>query len=535
MKNLKIILAIALQILLINFLYAQSMVNNGAKIVNQSGSSLIIAGNYVNQLDGNIVNYGNIAITGNWTNNATSGSLMLGSYGEVKFNGPAIQNIGGTAQTHFSGLLIESEVDVNTVASVQHDLVLLSYKIRANNADLKMEYGSTITGSNPLAYVETAGSGRLIMAVDNLDQTFPVGTSASYCPVTLNNSFTGGLDFFYVNVFPDVLEGGTIGTTIGEIDNCVNLTWNIDEMVPGALDLSVTTQWNASDEGIGFDRTKCGIGHYITGSGWIPQEESTSNGANPYDLTRSGITDLSAFAVGDIYSPMASTLHLTLDITAFLEGPYNGVNMYTVLNVDNLLPKNQPFNTSPWNYAGSESVPSIPNVDVVDWILVELRDASTPTLAIPSTIMEQQAAFLLKDGSIVGLDGSSDLSVTNSPIDNLFVVIWHRNHLGVMTADPVVEIGGIYTYNFTAGANMAHGGITGHKELGSGTGIYGMVGGDGDADGEVNLLDKTNIWMLQAGQEGYISGDFNMDGQVNNPDKNDILIENQTKQSQIPD
>jgi len=56
----------------------------------------VINGNYVNQTDGNIIHYGTIALTGNWTNNATSGSLMLGSYGLIKFNGPATQTIGGS-------------------------------------------------------------------------------------------------------------------------------------------------------------------------------------------------------------------------------------------------------------------------------------------------------------------------------------------------------------------------------------------------------------------------------------------------------
>jgi len=460
---------------------------------------------------------------------------MLGSYGPVKFNGSATQNIGGTSQTHFYDLLVESEVDVNTIASVQHELVLSNHIITANNADLKMEHGSTVSGANPLAYVETVGSGRLVMAVDNVDQTFPVGTGTSYCPATLNNSFAGGLDFFYVNVFPDVLDGGTSGSTIGEIDNCVNLTWNIEEMVSGNLDLSVIAHWNVADEGIHFDRTRAGIGHYIPASGWDPQMETGASGSDPYAITRSGITDLSAFAVGDIYTPMASTLHLSMDITAFLEGPYNGTNMNTDLYTGDLLPKDQPFTPLPWSYPGTESVAFIPNGDVVDWILVELRDAPTAPLAIPSTIMERQAAFVLKDGSIVGMNGSSDLVFTNAVDDKLFVVIWHRNHLGVMSADPVEGSAGVYTYNFTTGAGTAYGGVAGHKELVTGSNIYGMAGGDGDVNGEINLNDKTNVWVLQAGQAGYQYGDFNLDGQVNNPDKDDLLYENTGTTSQVPD
>ena len=47
-------------------------------------------------------------------------------------------------------------------------------------------------------------------------------------------------------------------------------------------------------------------------------------------------------------------------------------------------------------------VASIPNYDIVDWMLVELRDANNAPSATPATIIAQQAAFVLKDGSVVG-------------------------------------------------------------------------------------------------------------------------------------
>ncbi len=59
-----------------------------------------------------------------------------------------------------------------------------------------------------------------------------------------------------------------------------------------------------------------------------------------------------------------------------MEGPFNGTDMNTDLTDLTYVPLNQPYNTSPWNYTGTESVGSIPNSDVVDWILIELRDAA---------------------------------------------------------------------------------------------------------------------------------------------------------------
>jgi len=448
---------------------------------------------------------------------------------------------------------------------------------------------------------------------------------------------------------------------------------------------------------------------------------------------------------------------IELNLRAMLEGTFNGLEMNTNLNAEGFLPSSQPFNLAPWNYNGSESVTSFPE-DAVDWVLVELRDAYFPILATPITRIAQQAGFLLKDGSIKGMDGLSNLHFNNAVIHDLFVVIWHRNHLGIMSSVPVIDSGGIYFYDYAFNESSVFGDGLGHKLLNSidsiysvivpvisghiyyykyingndwsgvelvpaecglpdgfggnnrvntapetdmvvdvacfsscnpcvtspaivdvtfqvdmtgqtvspdgvhiagsfqgwdpattemlpqGNGIYavtvplnsgehyrykffngnawgfeetvpnscgltdgsndrivlipnnditltavcfgscnscgtsqfpvfitfrvdmleqivsldgihvsgnfqgwdpaatemtrdvwGMIAGDGDANGEVNLNDKTNVWVLQAGQEGYKYGDFNLDGQVNNPDKNDILIENIGTSSQVPD
>ncbi len=48
--------------------------------------------------------------------------------------------------------------------------------------------------------------------------------------------------------------------------------------------------------------------------------------------------------------------------------------MNTSINDRGSIPLSQPYNTPPWNYTGDESVISIPNADVVDWLLLELRE-----------------------------------------------------------------------------------------------------------------------------------------------------------------
>ncbi len=198
-----------------------------------------------------------------------------------------------------------------------------------------------------------------------------------------------------------------------------------------------------------------------------------------------------------------------------------------------MLPLTQPYNISPWNYSGSESVVSIPNADITDWVLIEFRDATAAALATSQTIIEKQAAFLLNNGSVVGLDGASLLQLNSLPTQQLFTVIYHRNHLGIMSANPLSIDGNNYSYDFTNSPLSVFGGEDAHSEIAPG--IWGMAASDGNADGTVNIIDKSDIWIMQAGLQGYLKGDYNLNSQIENSDKNDIWLPNVNKNSFIPD
>jgi hypothetical protein len=148
-------------------------------------------------------------------------------------------------------------------------------------------------------------------------------------------------------------------------------------------------------------------------------------------------------------------------------------------------------------------------------------------------MIAKQAAFLLNDGSVVGIDGSSILAFEHSVIQSLFVVIWHRNHIGVISANALVRVGNVYSYDFTTDETQVLGGNLGYSELVPGT--WGMAGGDGDANGTVEPADKTTIWLPDAGTSGYKVSDYNMNSQIDNKDKNDIWYINIDIESQIPE
>ncbi|MCD4731158.1 MAG: hypothetical protein K8R74_11180, partial [Bacteroidales bacterium] len=232
------------------------------------------------------------------------------------------------------------------------------------------------------------------------------------------------------------------------------------------------------------------------------------------------------------------TLHVSnagfdVSLTVFLEGPFSETEMETNLNLLGLIPNEQPYGSNPWYYSGSENVVSIPNNEVVDWILVEFRDApGDASTATSATTFEYQAAFLLKDGSIVGIDGFSYLTLDNSVNNNLYVIIHYRNHIPIMSSGPIPLSGNLYEYDFTGSETNVYGGATAYVEIAPG--IWGMVSGDGLCDGVINMDDKIVVWELEAGNSGYHSGDFNMNGNVDNKDKNGNWKPNIGKSFQEP-
>ncbi|MBN1339081.1 MAG: hypothetical protein JXA03_07150 [Bacteroidales bacterium] len=283
-----------------------------------------------------------------------------------------------------------------------------------------------------------------------------------------------------------------------------------------------------------------GIYDIITGNRGVyelpNQNILTTNGTGVYEIDRNNA--LISTKVSGIQGRFISLVNLggsasiSLDIKVFLEGPFNGSTMDPDLYGAGFLPLTQPYNAAPWNYTGTENVAAIPNPNVIDWVLIDLRDAADAASATPATTVARQACFLLADGSIVGLDGSSLPEFGITIANNLFAVIWHRNHLAVMSANPLPEAGGVYSYDFSTSSAQVYGGVLGYEELAPG--IWGMMGGDGDSDGQVGNPDKVDVWTVDAGNAGYLFGDFNLDGQANNPDKVEVWEPNSGSGSQVP-
>ncbi|MCF8403913.1 MAG: hypothetical protein K9H58_08210 [Bacteroidales bacterium] len=226
---------------------------------------------------------------------------------------------------------------------------------------------------------------------------------------------------------------------------------------------------------------------------------------------------------------------IIIDPVVQLQGPYNGTDMDTVLTQQGLIPLQQPYNMVPWNYDGDEEVTAIP-ADIVDWILVELRETTGgPETATEDKIVMRRALLLRNDGRAVDpYHQSPELKYDIDLNDNIYMVVWHRNHLGVMTAVPISDVDSPAYYDFSESATQAYGGTDALIDLGNG--VYGMMGGDADYNQQITQQDRLGFWDPNAGIPcGYVPYDFTLDRQIDNQDKDQTWVKTLGKSTQVPE
>ncbi len=384
---------------------------------------------------------------------------------------------------------------------VNDTVKFISGKLNTGSYILYLRDTTILTGEKTGSYL-----------VGNIEITKAIGTSAS--------DFNGiGLQ---VNAGADNLGNVTVRRTSG-VDGRVTVgsksgidrKWIISSTNPPTNGRQLTFNW-VSDDDNGKNLNSMKVWKSVNGTTW------TSVGGLQDASSRSiniNTTSFSEWTISDNNNPLYSTL---ANVKVFLQGPFSGGTMQTQLNSGGYIPLNQPYNVSPWYYNGTESVTSIPS-DVVDWVLLEIRSNTT-------TVTAKRAAFLKSDGTVVELDGTSQVSVGVNDGD-YYVVVYHRNHLPIMSSNTTSISGSSTLYNFTTGQDKAYG-TEAMKDLGSGS--FGMYAGDGNASGNVSSVDRNSVWRPQNGTNGYLMGDFNLSGGVSSTDRNSFWRVNNGKNSQVP-
>lgn len=223
-----------------------------------------------------------------------------GSRETVSFNSGALVDYAGTADQIIEDGFIYARLNISGGGAktltgptqVNGILGLFDGLLFTGNHDLNIGIAGSISGGSPSAYILTDGTGSLRRRVSVVPVTYPVGTPTGYNPVNLTNA--GTADTYAVRVADGVFEHGFSGNlmTSGVVDK----TWFAEETTPGGSNLNMTVQWNGLDEMSGFNRFACYLAHYD--GGWAQDTEAPAGGSGPYTRTRTGIQNLSPFAVG---------------------------------------------------------------------------------------------------------------------------------------------------------------------------------------------------------------------------------------------
>ena len=239
-----------------------------------------------------------------------------------------------------------------------------------------------------------------------------------------------------------------------------------------------------------------------------------------------------------------------IDLAVLLEGAYDPEEelMSTKLNTERkllpgqrppgesapLTPVGQPYTITPWNYDGLEGFDFDEDAytnEVVDWVLVSFRNNIAADTEIAKT-----AALLSSNGRIDFVNTCA--LPLDMQIDSAYIVIEHRNHMGIMSKHHVLIEDGELSYDFRtqnsyqgpagSGSGQVYIDLSENEDEdedeNEGYGVWAMFAGDGDQLSDIQSYDINGFdkitWFNDFGIfNNYLLGDYNLDGDVSSPDK----------------
>ena len=210
----------------------------------------------------------------------------------------------------------------------------------------------------------------------------------------------------------------------------------------------------------------------------------------------------SGIRTNQTFTPSVESVQTTLSVRIFLEGACgSGLHeMDDSLSLQGFLPLTAPY------VEDARTVQVLPQ-GAVDWVLLELRQEPDAEAAFT------RSAIVRKNGKITDDDGQGDWLTLDVPAGDYYVVVRHRNHLPVMSADPVVLSAGHHaSYDFTQGQDRYYEG-SGAKAIAAD--IWGMAAGDVDLDGSLFASDLAVIRQaMDTDVAGYLDVDADMNGTI---------------------
>ena len=476
---------------------------DGAGFYIQNGATVTVQGNVTN--NGTITNNGNLRVQGDFLNSnqlvSTDNAAVLEMYGTGNSN----LNVGSAL---LKNLIINKSAAGNVVSLTADAQVTEGFTFTQGGFITGPAANPNFILSSPTSAVYSFVTGKEV--IGNVRRTGWVnGSAAVFNQTNMLVTTNAGAGSSPTSVTVTMIPNGDPTQTEREVKRKFNFSqtggsgFTADIRYPYA-----TAELNTNLEGNL-------VPWKLVSSEWNAKLSPVTRDAGQDWINTTGITAADFAQEWKLADP-----NYTMNVTAYLRGPWNGASMNT--NIGAIMQTTQPYNVSPFNYTGTESVGTIP-ANVVDWVLIENRKPASglPQDALASTITGSKAGFILNNGSIVGLDGITPISVPITKQGSSFIVIRHRNHLGVISNSIASNGAGTFTNDFSLLANVykPSGASSDPVTLLSGGVKYGLWAGDVNKNGLVNSTDVTAIKAAISGSlSGYQLTDVNLSNGVNSTD-----------------
>lgn len=439
---------------------AQLVVQNGATFFIDAGATVTVQGD------------------------VTASANISGS-GKLLMKGTSLQSLNLNG---FSVPNLEIDNAANVVMAgagrVDGILTFTTGKLQLGNFNLTMANAGSFAGAGTGKFVETNGTGELRKEMTAAGTvSLPVGLGSDFTP--LQFQVTGG-SYSSAFVGGRAVSGGHPAKHPRTSD-FLNHYWSLNRSgITGATVTTVGTYVDPADvtgteadmRAMTYDGSNWALGSSQDNTGNTVTAPMSGNTSDLYAMNRFVLVSPKVFLQG----AFDANTGLMRDRYRNSTGTYNPGN----LPASNILPTTDPYRNASLSSAFVHVSNSVPEVltssavlndqansqnNIVDWVFVELRSISSPTVA---PVVQTRSALIQVDGDIVDIDGVSPLYFKNVDAGNYAVSVRHRNHLGLSTnpASPIAlsltnSVNDISTaaavnlfgtastnYNVTSGKNM---------------------------------------------------------------------------------
>lgn len=372
----------------------------------------------------------------------------------------------GTIENVTTGFEVPSSATVlNNLSMTSSQGITLGGNMTVNGT---LSFGSSAasitTGSYTLSLSQSASltgelAGRYV--IGNLATTRNVGTSSSDfggMGVTIN---AGADNIGNVSI---TRVSGPNGIVTAGGNQSIARKWTISSDNPPTNGRELTLSWlSPDDNGKTFSAGNKAIAFRFNGSNWVGVGSPTNvSSSDPRSITVN-TTSFSDWTVSDEAAPLAVK---TLNLTALIEGFYDGSNMVT------------------------------------DTIIVELHNASSPY-----NLVDQAKVVLNVSGNATANFFSA------ADATNYYLAIKHRNSIETWSSATPFFSGGIMSYNFTTAQSQAF-----NNNLKLKFGKWCIFGGEIANDDQYIDGDDVTAAFNAQGASGYVIQDVTGDDYVDGDD-----------------